>query len=305
LELLDVLPIRGGGWRGAAQGALRAAKLLPESRALLRRLGPRGVFSIGGYAAGPVSLAAKTLGLPLALMEPNSVIGLANWLLAPLVDRAYTAFEVTDQKFSPAVVRRLGVPLRPGFTPTHWAATRGPLKILVLGGSQGARALNENVPHALAGVSAPLDVVHQCGPTHLEEVQRRYSETTLSGARVVSFIDDMPRALAQADLVISRSGASAVSEIAAVGRASLLIPYPYASGDHQTINARTLETLGAARTIANAEASTERLRSEVELLASDPSRIALMAAAALAWGRPEAAGEVAADFLDCLNRENP
>ncbi len=304
LELLSVLPIRGGGPAAALRGIARAAASIPESRTLLRRYQPRGVFSIGGYAAGPVSLAARTMGVPLALMEPNSVIGLANWLLAPLVDRAYTAFEVTERNFSPAVVRRLGVPLREGFSPCPWPGAHGPLRILVLGGSQGAKALNEIVPRALAQVDAPLEIVHQCGAAHLEVVQARYRELGRERAQVIAFIDDMPAALGRAELVISRSGASAVSEIAAVGRPSLLIPYPFASGDHQRVNAEVFEKNGAARAIPNGDVSVARLRSEVELLCGDPAQLARMATAARTLGRPDAARQVAADFLNLMGLEN-
>src|SRR6478609_4698707 len=168
LELMRVLPIRGGGVLGAARGIARAAASVPEARALLKRLAPSAVFSIGGYAAGPISLAARTLGIPLALMEPNSVIGLANQLIAPFVQRAYTAFRVTEGNFSPNVVLATGVPLRPGFAPRPYTRRGRAVRVLVLGGSQGAKALNETVPEALAAVKSKISVVHQCGRAHAE-----------------------------------------------------------------------------------------------------------------------------------------
>ncbi|HSC89109.1 MAG TPA: undecaprenyldiphospho-muramoylpentapeptide beta-N-acetylglucosaminyltransferase [Polyangiaceae bacterium] len=297
LELLSVLPIRGGGARGVVRGVARAAALLPESRALLRRLEPAAVFSVGGYAAGPVSLAARTLGLPLALLEPNSVIGLANWLLSPVVDRAYTAFEITDRRFAPAVVRRLGVPLRGGFVPRPQPAGRGPLRVLVLGGSQGAKALNEIVPQALARLKSPVQIVHQAGAAHIDDVRGRYEALGLA-ARVTPFIDDMPAELAAAELVLSRSGASAVSEILAVGRPSLLFPYPFASGDHQRINAEAVERAGAGRSLPHEILGVERLAAELTLLIDDRSVLSRMAEAARGMGQPDAATRVAEDFLD-------
>lgn len=297
LELLRVLPIRGGGVWGALKGSLRAAQLLPESRALLKRYDPVGVFSVGGYAAGPVSLAARTMGIPLALLEPNSVIGLANWLISPLVQRAYTAFEQTDRNFSEKVVRRLGVPLRAGFSPVAFQPEAGALRILVLGGSQGAKILNETLPRVLSKLRAPVRVIHQCGRAHLEDVSARYRDAGGDSAEVTAFIEDMPAALAQADLVVSRSGAGAVSEILAVGRPSLLIPYPFASGDHQRLNAEALQIAGAARIVLHRECTEARLQKELEALTSDREALQRMAETARMMGRPHAALEVARDFL--------
>jgi len=300
LELLDVLPMRGGGAKGLVRGALRAAQTLPESARLLRRLGALGVLSVGGYAAGPVSLAAWTLGLPVALLEPNSVIGLANRLIAPLVLRAYTAFEMTEAAFDPSVVRRLGVPIRRAFEPEPYRSLAGGPRVLVLGGSQGALSLNQALPRALSAVQAVLpglEVVHQAGAAHESAVAGAYAGATF--AKVVAFIDDMPAAIARADLVIGRSGASAVSEITAIGRPSLLIPYPHASGNHQHHNARSLELAGAARCLPSA-ASEALLEREILALLTQPDRLVAMAQAAVSFGRPHAAHEVARDFLGLL-----
>jgi len=297
LELLNVLPIRGGGLSGAFRGVSRAAALLPESRALIRKYQPKAVFSIGGYAAGPVSMAARTLGLPLALMEPNSVIGLANWLIAPFVQRAYTAFEITEKNFSPNAVLATGVPLRPGFSPRPYRQQVGPLRILVLGGSQGAKSLNEVLPTALSRLKDSVRVTHQCGKAHLEAVEERYRELGGDFAEVTPFIDDMPSAIGAADLVVGRSGASAVSEIVAVGRPSLLIPYPYASGDHQRINAISLQDAGAALCVVNEEATAEKMTAEIARFVQDRQLLVSMAKAAKHMGRPEAADAIARDFL--------
>lgn len=305
LELLRVLPIRGAGLKGALLGATRAVALLPEARALIKRYQPSAVFSIGGYAAGPISMAARTLSLPVALMEPNSVIGLTNWLTAPFVQRAYTAFEITDAHFAPSVVLRSGVPLRPGFEPVPCRVHTGLLNVLVLGGSQGAKALNHILPEALCRVSG-LNITHQCGRTHLETITRRYEEckaryeltSSQSQLKIVPFIDDMAAALAAADLVIGRAGAGAVSEIAAVGRASLLIPYPYASGDHQRINAETLQQAGAARSILERDASADRIEQELKRLCADRALLRAMSDAAKRFGRPFAADVIARDFLE-------
>jgi UDP-N-acetylglucosamine--N-acetylmuramyl-(pentapeptide) pyrophosphoryl-undecaprenol N-acetylglucosamine transferase len=298
LELMNVLPIRGRGVLGAARGIARAARLLPESRALLKRLQPRAVFSIGGYAAGPLSLAARSLGMKLALMEPNSVIGLANRLISPFVQRAYTAFPESERHFKASVVLRCGVPIRDGFVRAPFSLAHEGFRILVLGGSQGAKALNDAVPRALATLGLPLTVVHQAGRAHASETEHIYAELGFGErAEVVPFISDMPAALRAADLVIGRSGASAVSEICAIGRPSLLIPYPYASGDHQRLNAESLARAEAAVWIPSALASAERVAAEVRALLACPQRLAQMAASAAELGRPEAARTIALDLL--------
>jgi len=305
LSLLDVLPIRGGGLRGAVRGALRAAALLPACRALLQERRALGVLSVGGYAAGPISLAARTLDLPVAVVEPNSVIGLSNLLIAPFAQRAYTAFEEAEGHFPELRVQRLGVPIREGFSqaPSALRGPNEPLRVLLLGGSQGARSLNDAVPRAFARVKRPVALLHQCGAAHVETVSALHAELLSSAApgssfEVQPFLSDMQGALAWADLVVSRSGASAVSEIAVVGRPSLLIPYPFAAGDHQRVNAEALERAGAAVLLHNREATPERLEVLLCDLLSDGQRRQRMAVRAAALGKPGAAHEIARDFLN-------
>lgn len=298
LELMRVLPIRGGGVMGAVRGITRAAGSLHEARALLKKLAPRAVFSIGGYAAGPVSLSARWLGIPVALMEPNSVIGLANRLIAPFVQRAYTAFPESERHFVPSLVLRAGVPIRAGFQPVPYTPQLAAPRVLVLGGSQGAKSLNEAVPRALAQLSASVRITHQCGAAHEADARRLYAELGLEArAQVVPFIADVPKALADADLVIARSGASAVSEICAIGRPSLLVPYPFASGDHQRVNAESLVRAGAAVCLSASDATPERIARELAALVADAARLRGMAERATALGRPEAAHAIALDLL--------
>ena len=298
LELMNVLPIRGSGVGGALRGVGRASRAILEAARLLRQISPSVVVSFGGYAAGPVSVAARMLSVPLALLEPNAVLGLANRLLAPWVQRAYVAFEGAEHAFSPAVVLRTGVPIRNGFTPMDYRGVPGQMRLLVLGGSQGARALNQVVPEALALLGAPVDVVHQCGAKWEDDVRARYgSRAGNVRARVVTFIDDVPQALGEADLVIARSGASAVSEICAIGRPSVLVPYPYASYDHQRLNALALERAGAAVCIDSRDATADGLSRLIQTLSSAPGRLLRMARAARALGRPAAATMLAKDVL--------
>lgn len=299
LELLDVAPIKGKGPLFALKGMGKAAMVLPRARKLVRRLSPRVVLSAGGYAAGPVALAAWSAGVPVAILEPNGVLGLTNRWLRPFAKRAYVAFPEVERQFADAVVSRTGVPLRRAFTPSEYTPSPDRLRVLVLGGSQGAAALNETVPAALA-LAAPeipgLEVVHQCGRAHDEKVRARYEELGLR-AQVLPFIDDVARELEMADLVIGRAGASFLAELCAVGRPSLLIPFPFAADDHQRKNAESLAQARAAICVVQSEATPERVRDEVLALSRDTSRRVAMAKAARERGAPDAADRVARDLL--------
>lgn len=298
LELMDVLPLRGGGLRAVARGAVRAAGAVFEARELVQRVAPRAVLSIGGYAAGPVSLSARLRGVPLALLEPNSVIGLSNRLIAPVVHRAYTAFAGAERHFAARSVRRLGVPIRAGFDPAPYRRADSVLRVLVLGGSQGARRLNESVPEALCNAHTAVRVVHQCGRADVEGVTARYQALGAAAvAEVTAFIDDMPAALRDADLVIARSGASAVSEICAVGRPSILVPYPHAAGDHQHFNALELARDGAAVWLSDGDASAASIARSLDEVCATPGRLEDMARAAGRRGLPNAATDIARDLL--------
>lgn len=302
LFLLDIAPLRGGGVGGFVKGVARAAGSIPEARAMVRRLRPSVALSAGGYAGGPIALAARLYGVPVALLEPNSVLGLSNRLLTPFAERAYVAFPEAERFLRPSTIRRFGVPLRKAFAPSDYAAKRGAMRILVLGGSQGAKGINEAVPRAVASAvegGADVTITHQTGRDRDVEVREQYARSGLAArADVVPFIDDVASALAGADLVIGRSGASSLAEICAVGRASVLIPFPFAADDHQLKNARSLERAGAAVAIAQRDATPERITTEIAALAADPDRRARMAEAARELGKPEAARAVAADLLE-------
>jgi len=307
LELLPVLPLRGGGLRGFTRGAVQAARAIPLARRLVERRRPDVVLSVGGYAAGPVSLAARTLGIPVAILEPNSHLGLANRVMAPLAARAYTAFPEVERHFRPSVVLRAGVPLRRTFAPTEYTARRdGGLDVLVLGGSLGAKGLNDALPGAVAAAQASgcsIHVVHQTGRDRVAEVRASYAALGLeSEATVLPFIDDVAAALASADVVIQRAGASSLAELCAVGRPAILVPYPFAADQHQLKNARSLEREGAAIALVQSDATAERVGGELLALAGDPERCERMARAARSLGRPSAARAIADDLLALARR---
>lgn len=299
LELLDISPIKGGGARRAAKGAFVAARATLRALSIVRALSPSAVLSVGGYAAGPFALASVLLGVPLAIMEPNGVLGFTNRVLSPLSKRAYIAWPELESRVKRGTARLVGVPLRKGFEPADHVA-RATLDVLVMGGSQGAEALNDRVPRALASIAAELPnfrIVHQTGRDRDREVRALYTQLGLDGATVSPFLDDVPARLASADLVIARAGAGTVAEIAAVGRPSILVPFPFAADDHQTKNARALERAGGSVCVPQAEATVERLAKEAcAILSSEPLR-SRMAEAARAAGKPRAAYDVAGDLL--------
>jgi UDP-N-acetylglucosamine--N-acetylmuramyl-(pentapeptide) pyrophosphoryl-undecaprenol N-acetylglucosamine transferase len=310
LELLPVAPLRGGGALGFAKGALRAARTLPLAASLVRRRRPDVVFSVGGYAAGPVALAARALGVPVTLLEPNSVVGLANRLLMPFVARAYTCFAEAERGVSQERVRREGVPLRRDFSPAPYRPEAGRFRVVVLGGSLGAAGLNAVAPEAFALLVDRVPharILHQTGRGRDAEVAARYRESDRAAGRaeIVPFVDDVAVELASADVVLQRAGASSLAELCAVGRPSILVPYPFAAGQHQLANARALEAAGASVALPQAEASPERLADELARLADDPSRRARMAERARSLGRPGAAARIALDLLELAGRRGP
>ena len=300
LELLDVEPMKGGGPSRAIRGALVAAKAMRHATGLVGRLRPSAVLSVGGYSAGPAALACVRARVPLAILEPNSLLGLANRLLAPFAQRAYVAWAETAKHFRGDKARLYGVPLRPGFEPRAAGVHSGVRRVLVLGGSQGATALNARLPAAIARASdrvGDITVVHQCGAEREEGVRAAYALANVTTATVVPFLDDVAQQMAAADVVIARGGAVTLAEIAAIGRASLLVPFPHAADDHQAKNAMALAELGGAICIRQEAADEVRLGTELTLLFEDDARRIRMASAAREQGRPQAAQDIARDLL--------
>jgi UDP-N-acetylglucosamine--N-acetylmuramyl-(pentapeptide) pyrophosphoryl-undecaprenol N-acetylglucosamine transferase len=261
------------------------------------RLKPRLCVSVGGYAAGPIGVASATLGVPLALLEPNRVAGITQRLLTPIAKRIYFGFR---EAIASKKGRSLGIPLRKGFSPVT-AEARGdrPLRLFITGGSQGAQHLNETMPEVIAKLvarGAALDVVHQAGRGRSEPVQKAYGDR----ARVVEFVEDVPKQLAWADLVVARSGAMTCAELAAIGRAAVLVPYPFAADDHQAANAETLAAAGAALAIRQKDATADRLFEAIGGLYDDDLTRIAMADAARARGVPDAARRIAEDLMSMM-----
>jgi UDP-N-acetylglucosamine--N-acetylmuramyl-(pentapeptide) pyrophosphoryl-undecaprenol N-acetylglucosamine transferase len=305
LELLDVEPMKGMGTARALRAGAVAARATLRSVGLLRRLRPHAVLSVGGYAAGPLALAAALGGVPVAVLEPNRVVGLTNRIIAPFAKRAYVAWDEAGGRFRAAARRPFGVPVRKGFGPRPYLA-RGTARVLVMGGSQGASALNDRLPDALArlrGRVADLDVLHQAGPGRDGGVRAAYASLGVERVVVSPFLDDVAAAIADADVVVARAGAGTLAEIAAVGRASILVPFPSAADDHQGRNAEGFVRAGAAVAVRQDQADAARLAGEIARLLLDDKARTKMADAARSRGRPDAAHDIAVDLLD-LARES-
>jgi len=292
-----------GGLRGKG---LKAKFMLPinlmrasfQSWKIMRRLKPSVVLGMGGYITFPGGLVTKLLKRPLVLHESNSVAGSANRALAKIAMRVLTGFPNTMQS-----AEWVGNPIREEFDHVTAPALRyeqrqGPLSILVVGGSLGAAALNEHIPAALALIAKqerPI-VIHQAGDKHLADLEKRYAQLEVE-ADIRPFIDDMPAAYAQADLVICRSGAMTVSELAACGVASCLIPFPYAIDDHQTANAKFLSDVDAAILLPQQNLNPQDLALMIQNF--DRADLKEMAVRAHALSKPHATQRVAEVCANC------
>jgi UDP-N-acetylglucosamine--N-acetylmuramyl-(pentapeptide) pyrophosphoryl-undecaprenol N-acetylglucosamine transferase len=244
-EAIDFSGVRGKGPATLVLLPLRLLKAFWQSLQVVRRVKPDVVLGLGGYISFPAGLMSVLLGKPLVLHEQNSVAGLVNKVMAGVADRVFTAFPATLKKAD-----WIGNPLRPAFTRQADPATRfsgrsGPLKLLVVGGSLGATALNALVPKALALIpeASRPQVTHQSGARQIDALRAHYAAAGVQ-AELTPFIEDTAQAFAEADLIICRAGASTVTEIAAVGAAALFVPFPSAVDDHQTSNARFLVDQG-------------------------------------------------------------
>ena len=249
LETIDFSGVRGKGVMTLLRLPLRLARAFWQARAVLRRVQPDVVVGLGGYISFPGGLMARLAGTPLVLHEQNSVAGLANKLLARVASRVFTAFPNVFPNVFPRAAW-VGNPLRAAFTQQpgpieRFAGRSGPLRLLVVGGSLGARALNDTVPQALALIPAaqrPL-VTHQSGAAQIDALRANYAAAGVE-AELTPFIDDTASAFADADVIVCRAGASTVTEIAAVGAAAVFVPFPSAVDDHQTTNAQFLVQAG-------------------------------------------------------------
>jgi UDP-N-acetylglucosamine--N-acetylmuramyl-(pentapeptide) pyrophosphoryl-undecaprenol N-acetylglucosamine transferase len=263
---------------------------------ILSRLNPAAVFSMGGFVAGPVLLAAILKHVPIVMMEPNAVPGFTHRRLGRFAARALVSFKET-QRWFPRGSEITGLPIRDQFFSVP-AKPRGALTtVLITGGSQGSRTLNRAAEQSwsLWG-KGTVRLIHQTGALMFDELAPRFRASGIEG-EITPFLSDMPRAFAEADIIVSRAGMGAVSEIAAAAKPSILVPFPGASDQHQLKNAHALEQAGASGLVLDHEMTGERLVQEVMRLTNDAGLLEKMSAAARTFARPGAAKR-AADVLE-------
>lgn len=297
LDTIEAYRLRGQGMAGLLLAPFRLFKAMGQARAVLTRRQPDVVLGLGGFVTGPGGLMCKLMGVPLVIHEQNTIPGLANRWLARLAARVLQAFPGSFPDSAEA--RVTGNPVREDIVALPEPADRftahdGATHILIVGGSLGAQALNEIVPQALALVSRDhvLEIRHQAGRGKTGVAQDLYDELKLP-ARVTEFMDNMAQAYAWADLVICRAGALTVSELAAVGVGSILVPYPHAVDDHQTRNAGYLVQENAAVLMPQEQLDARSLAHKLRELLLEPGKLLAMAVAARKQAMPDAASRVA------------
>lgn len=271
LDSITIKGLRGNGLKGWLMAPVNVLRAWSQAKKIMKRIQPDLVLGMGGFVCGPGGLAAKSLGIPLALHEQNAIPGLTNKLLAPMAKLVITAFP--QNKITGNHVINIGNPVRSGLEQIETVENTQPCHLLVLGGSRGALALNEALPKALALMDESIRPVvkHQTGEKTLQQAQQAY-QTAGMDAEVVPFIDDMQKAYAQADMLLCRSGALTVSELMAVARPAIMVPYPHAVDDHQTANAQALVDLQGGEIIQQSELTPSRLAETLSEWCSTPEK---------------------------------
>jgi UDP-N-acetylglucosamine--N-acetylmuramyl-(pentapeptide) pyrophosphoryl-undecaprenol N-acetylglucosamine transferase len=307
LETLQVSGLKRMGLAGTLRGLFRVPFALFKSLSILRRFRPDVVVGVGGYASGPMVLAAVLAGYATAIQEQNSVPGITNRILGRLVRKVFIAFDEAARFFPTRKIERLGNPVRrPIVAALEGVAASSvdtKLRILVVGGSQGARAVSDLMVGAASILSSKdmdFSLVHQTGNTDFDRIQARYRELGLDGrVQVRAFIEDMAAAYGGADLVIGRAGALTLAELAIVGKPAIFIPLPTAADDHQTKNADHFAQAGAAVVFDQRKSTAEDLAAAIATLAKDRTKQVTMGQAMRDLARPRAA-EAIVDRLQSL-----
>jgi UDP-N-acetylglucosamine--N-acetylmuramyl-(pentapeptide) pyrophosphoryl-undecaprenol N-acetylglucosamine transferase len=292
IEWIEIAGLKRVGLRKTFETLTALPLSVWRAGRIIAREQPAAIFSTGGYVAGPVLLAALRRLVPVVVMEPNAVPGFTHRRLSRFVTRALVSFPETARWFPRGRAEVTGMPVREEFFSVPPKTPGGNFTVLITGGSQGARTLNRAASESWGA----FRVIHQTGAAAFEELAPKFKASGAEG-EIRAFLDDMPGAYQQADLVVSRSGMSTVSELAAAGKPSILVPLPTASDQHQLRNAEAFEKAGAARLVLDAELNGARLIDEVRRLEGDRERLNTMGQAARAFGKPNAARR-AAEILE-------
>lgn len=302
MRWIDIAGLRGKGLLDTLLGPVRLLRAIAQSVSQLHTLKPRAVLGMGGFVSGPVGLAALLLRKPLVLHEQNAVAGMTNRWLSGMATVVFSAWPNVFKASRDAVV--VGNPVRAdmealaGHKHSINTDSSEPMRILVVGGSRGARALNDIVPQAVALMNMAVVVRHQTGSADKSSVLASYENAPQAQVQVSEFIDDMTDAYQNADIVICRSGAMTVTELGALGLPSILVPFPFAVDDHQTLNARQLSSAGAALLMPQNSLSAQSLAQALSSLSADREKLALMSTAARSCFIPQAAEAVAYALLE-------
>ncbi len=334
LAMIAAQPVMGRGFLNAAGALLSLPQGLWQSLALLRQRRVSLVLGVGGYTSPPVLLAARLLGLPRVILEPNAYPGMANKVLGPIADAVFVTFRAAARYFPAAKVRVTGMPVRQAFFENagtgHEARGEGETKeqqesvhpgtsrlaplasrpqgrktLLVVGGSQGARAINDAMIGALpqwTAMRGQLAIVHQTGEADHARVQAAYHAAGVQ-AEVVPFLFEMPKTLRSADLVVSRAGAMTLAELTVCGKPAILIPLPHAIYQHQAHNARVLVDAGGAVVLPQQELTGGRLAQEIAALLRNPERLRAMGERSLELAKPDAANAIVRECLKLVRRD--
>ena len=280
LRTIDVEGIKGRGGKALVKGFYQIPQSILQSRRILKQFRPQIVIGVGGYASGPAVLAAYFMRIPTAIAEQNAVPGITNRILGKFVDKIFLTYAQTAASFSRSKVLLSGNPVRAAFTGARSVQKKEKdiQYLLIFGGSQGAMAINKSVVEMLPELQkmkTKVRVLHQTGAKEVESVRAAYVRYGIQ-ADVTPFIVDMADAYRQADLIICRAGATSLAEITAAGKAPILIPFPWATNDHQTKNAQVLADAGAAIMINENDLSGKKLFEVVQELLRDPKKLQLM-----------------------------
>ncbi|MFW5426608.1 MAG: undecaprenyldiphospho-muramoylpentapeptide beta-N-acetylglucosaminyltransferase [Methylophagaceae bacterium] len=282
LHFIHVQGLRGNGLLGWVLAPFKLVKAVFEALRIIQRVQPDVVLGLGGFASGPGGVAAWLLRKPLVIHEQNAIPGLTNRLLSKIAKRVLEGFDNSFVNISTALW--VGNPVRASIEALAAPEERfdnrvDPVRLLILGGSLGAKALNTVVPQAIALLEQDLEIRHQCGDRHLEDCKLNYQQSGIE-AEITAFINDMPSAYAWADLVICRAGALTIAELSATGVGSILVPFPYAVDDHQTHNAAALVEVGAAYLMPEKTLTAQELAEKIKHCISDRAQLKNMAIAA-------------------------
>lgn len=298
LELIQVGALNQVSFATRVKTMLGLPRAVLSSLKIVRQFRPDVMIGVGGYASGPAMLAAALCRIPTVAFEPNVVPGFANRKIAPFVSAAAVHFEATKKYFRNC--RVTGVPVRAEFfdLPQHDSAN--PPTLLVFGGSQGARAINQAMTEALPALATRipnLKLFHQTGERDYEATRAAYekqcTKAEVSKFRILKYIDNMPAMFAEADLILSRAGASTVAEIAAAGKPAIFVPFPKAADDHQRRNAQAMQAAGAAIMLEERDLTPAKLADTIAELLSDPVKLKAMSAAARTMAHPNATKDIA------------